>query len=154
MVTYDPDGGYGHPDHIQAHRLTTAAVAAVADRWQVPKFYWTVVSTKAFREGLDSLSAEDVGDDWVWPTDTGSFGFGEDQITAVIDAPEHLAAKAAAMGAHATQIELGPTGRAFTLSNKIVLPLLSREHYVLVSGRPGSTDEKGWEHDLLAGLDL
>jgi len=154
VVTYDPDGGYGHPDHIQAHRLTTAAVAAVADRWQVPKFYWTVVSTKAFHDGLASLDAEDVGGDWVWPTDTGSFGFGEDQITAVIDAPEHLAAKAAAMSAHATQIELGPTGRAFTLSNKIVLPVLSREHYVLVSGRPGSTDEKGWEHDLLAGLDL
>ena len=153
-MTYDPDGGYGHPDHIQAHRITTAAVASVADRWLVPKFYWTVMSGKAFRAGLESLSAEDIGDDWVWPPEAGSFGFDEDQITAVIDAPEHLAAKAAAIRAHATQVELGPTGRAFTLSNKIVLPVLSQEHYVLVSGRPGSTDEKGWEHDLLAGLEL
>ena len=30
VVTYDPDGGYGHPDHIQAHRVTTEAVAASA----------------------------------------------------------------------------------------------------------------------------
>ena len=154
VVTYDPGGGYGHPDHIQAHRVTTAAVAAVADRWQVPKFYWTVFSGKAFRDGLESLNPEDVGDDWVWPSDMGSFGFTEDQITAVIDAPEHLAAKAAAIRAHATQMEVGPTCRAFTLSNKIVLPVLSHEHFVLVSGRPGITDENGWEHDLLAGLDL
>jgi N-acetyl-1-D-myo-inositol-2-amino-2-deoxy-alpha-D-glucopyranoside deacetylase len=154
VVTYDPDGGYGHPDHIQAHRLTTAAVAAAADRWQVPKFYWTVMSGKAFRDGLESLNTEDLDGDWVWPADVGSFGFEDDQITAVIDAPEHLAAKAAAMRAHATQIEVGLTGRAFALSNKMVLPVLSQEHYVLVSGRPGSADEKGWERDLLAGLDL
>ena len=154
VVTYDPDGGYGHPDHIQAHRVTTAAVAAVADRWRVPKFYWTVLSSKAFRHGLESLNAEDLGDDWVWPSDEGSSGFPDDEITAVIDAAEHLTAKAAAIRAHATQMELGSTGRAFTLSNKIVMPVLGREHYVLVSGRPGAIDENGWEHDLLAGLDL
>ena len=57
VVTFAPDGAYGHPDHIQAHRVTTEAVAAAADRWRVPKFYWTVVSTKAFRAGIDSLIA-------------------------------------------------------------------------------------------------
>ena len=154
VVTYDPDGGYGHPDHIQAHRVTTAAIAAVADRWRVPKFYWTVVSAEAFHAGLESLEPEDVGADWVWPTGEVPFGFAEDQITAVIDAPEHLADKAAAIAAHATQVEVGPTGRAFALSNKFALPILGQEHYVLVSGQPGSTDAKGWEHDLLAGIDL
>jgi N-acetyl-1-D-myo-inositol-2-amino-2-deoxy-alpha-D-glucopyranoside deacetylase len=154
VVTYDPDGGYGHPDHIQAHRVTTAAVAEVADRWRVPKFYWTVVSTTAFRAGIEALRPEDLLDDWIVPTGEIPFGFGDDQITAVIDAPDHLPAKAAAIRAHATQIEIGPTGRAFALSNKIVLPVVSEEHYVLVSGRPGSSDEKGWEQDLLAGLDL
>lgn len=154
VVTYDPEGGYGHPDHIQAHRVTTAAVATVADRWRVPKFYWTVMSGRAFREGLGSLKPEDVEDDWIWPPDVAGFGFEDDQITAVVDAPAHHGAKAAAIAAHATQVELGPTGRAFTLSNRMVLPVLSQEHYVLVSGRPGEVDEKGWEHDLLAGLDL
>lgn len=154
VVTYDPEGGYGHPDHIQAHRVTTAAVAAAADRWRVPKFYWTVVSTKAFRDGLAALKSEDVDDEWVFPPADIPFGFDDEQITAVIDAPDHLAAKVAAMRAHATQIEVGETGRAFALSNKMVLPVLPAEHYLLVSGRPGDTDEKGWEHDLLAGLDL
>ena len=61
VVTYDPDGGYGHPDHIQAHRVTTEAVAASAgsdypgEPWQVPKFYWTVTATSAMGAGLESL---------------------------------------------------------------------------------------------------
>ena len=154
VVTYDPDGGYGHPDHIQAHRVTTAAIAAAADRWRVPKFYWTVVSAQAFRAGLESLEPEDLGDDWVLPTGEVPFGFAEDQLTAVVDAPEHIGDEAAAIAAHATQVEVGPTGRAFALSNKFALPILGQEHYVLVSGHPGSTDEKGWENDLLAGVDL
>lgn len=154
VVTYDPDGGYGHPDHIQAHRVTTAAVSAVAQRWRVPKFYWTVASATAVRAGIDGLGPEDVLPDWIWPPAEMSIGFPEDQITAVVRAPEHLGAKTSAMAAHATQILLGPTGRAFTLSNKLVLPVLAEEHYVLVSGRPGTTDEKGWESDLLAGVDL
>lgn len=154
VVTYDPDGGYGHPDHIQAHRVTTAAIAAVADRWAVPKFYWTAVSANAFRAGLDALDAEDVLPDWIWPPADATIGFGDEQITAAIAAPGHLGAKVAAIGAHATQVALGPTGRAFTLSNMMVLPVLAEEHYILVSGEAGETDEKGWERDLLAGLDL
>jgi len=154
VVTYDPGGGYGHPDHIQAHRVTTAAVSAAADRWQVPKSYWTVTSATEFRAGIDSLGTDDVLPEWIWLPDDVSYGFADDQITAVIDAPEHVAAKVAAISAHATQVELGPTGRAFTLSNRLILPVLSREHYVLVSGRPGGLDARGWENDLLAGIDL
>lgn len=152
VVTYDPDGGYGHPDHIQAHRVTTAALTAVRDRWQVPKFYWTVPSAEAFRAALDDLGSADVRPDWIWPS--ADIGFASERITAVVDAPESLLAKIDAIAAHATQMVLGPTGRAFTLSNNMVLPVLAAEHYVLVSGRPGPVDERGWETDLLAGVDL
>jgi len=53
VVSYDPRGGYGHPDHVQAHRVTSAAVVAAAESvgqgkaWQVPKFYWTVLARSA-----------------------------------------------------------------------------------------------------------
>ncbi len=154
VVTYDPNGGYGHPDHIQAHRVTTAALPAVAERWQVPKFYWTVASPNAFRRGLQSLTAEDLRPDWIWPAEDATFGFAEDRITTVVEAPEHLPDKIAAIAAHATQVELGPTGRAFTLSNKIIIPVLPAEHYVLVSGQPGPAGADGREHDLFAGLNL
>ena len=151
VVTYDPNGGYGHPDHIQAHRVTTAALTVAADRWEVPKFYWTVVSTNAFRRGLQQLDSADLEPDWIRPDDDSSFTVAEERITTVIDAPEHRADKVAAIAAHGTQVALGPTGRAFSLSNKVVLPVLTEEHYVLVAGPSGGA---GREDDLLAGLDL
>lgn len=154
VVTYDPAGGYGHPDHIHAHRVTAGAIAAASDRWQVPKFYWTVMSTKTFLAGVEALGPDDFLPDWSWPADDVPFTFADDRITTVIDAPEHLAAKVAAMRAHATQIAIGPTGRAFALSNNVALPVLAREYYVLVAGRPGSTDGTGLETDLLSGIDI
>jgi N-acetyl-1-D-myo-inositol-2-amino-2-deoxy-alpha-D-glucopyranoside deacetylase len=153
VVTYDPGGGYGHPDHIQAHRVTTAAIEAAADRWAVPKFYWTVTSASAFRAALAALGPEDAAPDWIWPDGHG-IGYPDDRITAVVDGSAHLGAKVAAIGAHATQMTLGPTGRAFTLSNRIVLPVLAQEHYILAAGTPGPVDERGWETDLFAGTEV
>ncbi|WP_167108729.1 N-acetyl-1-D-myo-inositol-2-amino-2-deoxy-alpha-D-glucopyranoside deacetylase [Mycobacterium sp. DL592] len=150
VVTYDPNGGYGHPDHIQTHRITTAALAASS--WQVPKFYWTVMSASAFRAGIDALGDDDIRPGWIWPPTELEFGFTDDRITAVVEAPEQVPAKVGAIAEHATQMEVGPTGRTFTLSNKMVLPVLGAEHYVLVHGEPGPTDARGWETDLLAGL--
>lgn len=150
VATYDPNGGYGHPDHIQTHRITTGAVAAAT--WQVPKFYWTVMSASAFRDGVDALGDQDVLADWIWPPAELQFGFPDNRITAVIEAPEQVPAKVAAIAEHATQMVVGPTDRAFTLSNKMILPVLAAEHYVLVGGEPGPADDRGWETDLLAGL--
>jgi N-acetyl-1-D-myo-inositol-2-amino-2-deoxy-alpha-D-glucopyranoside deacetylase len=54
VVTYDPDGGYGHPDHIMAHRVTAAGVAAAAEIWSVAKVYWTV---SGHADGTTSVDA-------------------------------------------------------------------------------------------------
>ncbi|MGV0806145.1 N-acetyl-1-D-myo-inositol-2-amino-2-deoxy-alpha-D-glucopyranoside deacetylase [Mycolicibacterium setense] len=154
VVTYDPDGGYGHPDHKQAHRVTTAAVAAAADGgWTVPKFYWTVMASTAMRAGFQAL--RDIPEDWI-RIDVGDvpFGYTDDQIDAVVDATPQLPAKIAAMRAHATQVTVSPDGSAFALSNNLALPLIGEEHYVLVSGQAGQRDARGWETDLLHGLNL
>lgn len=151
VVTYDPDGGYGHPDHIQSHRVTTAAVESA--RWQVPKFYWTVQATGAMQAGLEAM--RDVPDEWARITiDDVPFGYPDDRITAVIDTGAARDAKIAALRAHATQVSVAPNGQSFALSNGIALPILDEEHYVLVSGDAGDRDARGWETDLLAGLTL
>ena len=67
---------------------------------------------------------------------------------------DQLPAKVAALRAHATQVTVAPNGRFCALSNNIALPILTDEHYILVSGTPGERDHRGWETDLLAGLDL
>lgn len=154
VVTYDPDGGYGHPDHKQVHHVTTAAVTAAAKGgWAVPKFYWTVMASTAMRAGLSGLA--DVPANWT-RIDVGDvpFGYPDDRIDAVVDATAQLPAKVAAMRAHATQVTVAPNGEGFALSNNLALPILAEEHYVLVSGSAGERDERGWETDLLAGLNL
>ncbi|MDX1875357.1 N-acetyl-1-D-myo-inositol-2-amino-2-deoxy-alpha-D-glucopyranoside deacetylase [Mycolicibacterium sp. 120266] len=159
VVTYDPNGGYGHPDHIRAHEVTTAAVAAAAgdghpgEPWQVPKFYWTVLAQSAIADGLAAIGEPPA--DWITikPEDL-TFGYPDEKVDAVIDASAQLPAKAAALRAHATQVSVAPDGRSLALSNLVALPLWGIEHYVLAAGSPGERDGNGVETDLLAGVNL
>jgi N-acetyl-1-D-myo-inositol-2-amino-2-deoxy-alpha-D-glucopyranoside deacetylase len=162
VVTYDPNGGYGHPDHVHTHNVTAAAVAAAGtddypgEPWTVPKFYWTVLAVSAFEAGWRALSRDDLLPEWVIPAgEQFDFGYADSDIDAVVEAdPEALAAKTAALAAHATQVIVGPTGRVCAVSNNMALPILGHEHYVLAAGSAGERDERGWETDLLAGLGL
>lgn len=164
VVTYDPDGGYGHPDHVRAHVVTTAAVAAAGsaapdypgEPWSVPKFYWTVFCRSALIAAAQAIGPEDLLPEWTVPSPEDiPFGYSDDSIDAVVeaDAKAH-AAKVAALAAHATQVRVGPTGRACALSNNWALPIGQAEHYVLAGGVAGVRDERGWETDLLAGLGI
>jgi N-acetyl-1-D-myo-inositol-2-amino-2-deoxy-alpha-D-glucopyranoside deacetylase len=155
VVTYDPNGGYGHPDHIRAHEVTMAAVTAAAPTWQVPKVYWTVLARSAVDAALRGLAGAELPPHWTSiPVSDLPFLYDDDRIDAVVDAPESRQAKVAAMRAHATQVSVTPGGEAFALSNDIVLPLLHTEHFVLVAGASGERDDRGWETDLLSGLNL
>lgn len=152
VVTYDPNGGYGHPDHIHTHRVTTAAVEAAS--WTVPKFYWVVTSASALAAGLADMG--DVPEGWITvsPEDLPQFGFADDAIDAALDCAPHSEARVAALRAHATQVTVAPDGRSFALSNNLALPVDSTEYYVLVAGEAGERNDRGWESDLLSGLTL
>ena len=163
VVTYDANGGYGHPDHVRVHVVTTAAVAAAGTEdysgtpWTVPKFYWTVIARSAFMAGWEVLGPDDLRPEWVIPPADGEFaglGYSDEEIDAVVEDPDALPAKRAALAAHATQLIVGPTGRALALSNNFALPIVGQEHYILAGGVAGDRDQRGWETDLLAGLDL
>ncbi len=161
VVTYDPNGGYGHPDHIRAHEVTTAAVARAGGSelpgtgWDVPKFYWTVMARSALVAGLHALAGTDLPAGWFLPPASEfAFAYDDERIDAMIHAPASRATKVAAMRAHATQVSVTDSGHACALSNGIALPIAATEHYVLVAGEAGERDASGWETDLLAGLDL
>ena len=90
VVTYDANGGYGHPDHIHAHEVTMAAVGASGgaefpgEPWTVPKVYWAVMSKSAMAAGLDAL--EDVPPEWIRVSiDDVPFGYPDDAIDAVME---------------------------------------------------------------------
>ncbi len=161
VITYDPNGGYGHPDHIRAHEVTTAAVAASADPdqpgepWRVPKFYWTVTARSAVDVSTRELAAMDLPADWTLASaDEFRFAYADTDVDAVVHAPESRDAKVAALRAHATQVTVEADGRACALSNDVALPIPASEHFVLAKGAAGERDGRGWETDLLAGLNL
>ncbi|THA63250.1 N-acetyl-1-D-myo-inositol-2-amino-2-deoxy-alpha-D-glucopyranoside deacetylase [Streptomyces sp. A0642] len=159
LVTYDPDGGYGHPDHIQAHRVATRAVELAADPAYRPgsgpahtiaKVYWNRVPRPVVEEGFARLRAT-APDAFpgIAAIDDVPGVVDESLITTEIDGAGHGEAKAAAMRAHATQIALD--GSFFALSNNLGQPVLTTEYYQLVSGAPGATGGTR-EHDLFAGV--
>ncbi|MGW6422727.1 N-acetyl-1-D-myo-inositol-2-amino-2-deoxy-alpha-D-glucopyranoside deacetylase [Nocardia sp. NPDC055053] len=161
VVTYDPRGGYGHPDHIRAHQITTAAVAAAAEQgWDVPKFYWTVTDGDLLRQHTAALARRTVDElpgalpaGWRLPIEAELAAMSTSGVTTVVDVSDAVSAKRAAMRAHATQVTVAPSGREFALSNNIALPVLPEEHFTLVRGARGPVGADGFEHDLFAGLE-
>ncbi|MFE9686308.1 N-acetyl-1-D-myo-inositol-2-amino-2-deoxy-alpha-D-glucopyranoside deacetylase [Streptomyces sp. NPDC006285] len=158
LVTYDPNGGYGHPDHIQAHRVAMRAADLAAEPdfrrdlgepWAIAKIYWNRVPRSVAEEGFARLT--DVLDDLPFPAraaiDDVPGVVDDSVITTEIDGTAHAAAKAAAMRAHATQIEVAEPW--FALSNRLAQPLFPVEYYELVRGERGGPAR---ETDLFAGI--
>ncbi|MGY2080520.1 N-acetyl-1-D-myo-inositol-2-amino-2-deoxy-alpha-D-glucopyranoside deacetylase [Modestobacter sp. SYSU DS0657] len=163
LVTYDENGGYGHPDHIQAHRVAMAAVDAAADpahrpdlgpAWAVSKVYWNAMPRSVVQQGIEALAAlgEAAPFQVLGDLDEVPFAVPDDVVTTVVEAPEQVARKEAAMRAHRTQITVD--GPFFALSNGLGQQLLATEHYRLVRGvrGPAGPGPQGWEDDLFAGL--
>ncbi len=161
LVTYDDFGGYGHPDHIQAHRVATYAMALAAAPgfapeagrpWQVQKVYWTAFPRSVIRAGIEALRAagETTGFAEMDPDDI-PFAIDDALITTVIDAPEHLDRKMTALAEHATQVTTD--SGFFALADNVGMQAFGTEYYRLVHGVLGEPrDARGWETDLFAGV--
>ncbi|MFP1626783.1 N-acetyl-1-D-myo-inositol-2-amino-2-deoxy-alpha-D-glucopyranoside deacetylase [Streptomyces sp. 5K101] len=158
MVTYDPDGGYGHPDHIQTHRVAMRAAELAAepayrrdlgDPHTIAKIYWNRVPRSAAAEGFARLRA--AGADFPGIAEIADIPgvVADSEITAEIDGTAYAERKAAAMRAHATQIAVD--GAFFALSNDLGQPLFTTEYYQLAVGTSGAPAGER-EHDLFAGL--
>jgi N-acetyl-1-D-myo-inositol-2-amino-2-deoxy-alpha-D-glucopyranoside deacetylase len=156
LVTYDDRGFYGHPDHIQAHRVAWRAFELAAGL--VGKFYATAIPRSVLAEAM-ALLQERGGTEGqqlggaefsrVESVDELPFGTDDDQVSTAIDARDYLDAKLAAMRAHVTQIAVDSP--FFALSDMVGQKALGTEYYTLLAG-PGWTGPDR-EPDLFAGLD-
>jgi len=162
VVTYDENGGYGHPDHIQAHRVAVAAFEQAGDPsyapelgepWAAAKLYFTTFPNSVLQAGIDALKA--AGETDFFGVDSAEdlpFGVPDEVVTTEVDASDQLDAKTAAMRAHKTQIAVD--GPFFALSNNIGHKAFGTEYYLLVRGELGPrVTASGRESDLFAGLD-
>ena len=167
VVTYDPHGGYAHPDHIQTHRVTIAALSILSARsslsepdtgaapvvyciltprtWAAQDRSWLLEnvasdgSSVVVRQ-LDAPYPPSVVDDAV--------------VTHVVDAPAHLETQRRALAEHRTQVIV--SDGYYVLSNHIASRLSGREGFAqvdpatgeLVPAAPGAPRHTG----LLTGL--
>jgi N-acetyl-1-D-myo-inositol-2-amino-2-deoxy-alpha-D-glucopyranoside deacetylase len=141
IVTYDADGFYGHPDHIQAHRVTKRAheLAGTA-----AKLYATAMPRSVLARAVELPE-----DSWFMKNTDLSVSTPDGQVTTEIDATRYLDAKRAAMRAHETQITVD--GDYFALSNELGARILGCEYYTQLAGPQGARDPKDrYEGDLFA----
>jgi N-acetyl-1-D-myo-inositol-2-amino-2-deoxy-alpha-D-glucopyranoside deacetylase len=149
LITYDEIGGYGHPDHIQAHRVAMAA--AEKAKWSIPKIYWNTMPKSVIADGIEKMKA--LGTDFFGAESADDLPFAKDDefVTTLIDGNDFVQAKMDAMAAHLTQIALD--GPFFALSNNMGLQVWGNEYYTLVKGeRAQPFDDNGREKDLFAGV--
>ena len=161
LIAYNEVGNYGHPDHIQAHRVAMYATQLagvpsyrrdLGNPWTVARVYWSTMSKSQLLAGIQAL--RDAGDTETYkeldPEGPLSSLLSDDVDIAVeIDGTPWVAQKLAAMRAHATQITAD--GPFFAGADVLGHDRWAREHYRLASGTPLPAGD-GWADDLFAGL--
>ena len=149
MITYDEFGGYGHPDHIQAHRV--AMRASEKSTWDISKIYWNIMPRSVVEAGIAKM--KELGTNFFGVDNADDLPFVKDDsfVAAVIHGEKYVKEKMAALAAHATQISLD--GPFFALSNNVGTNVFADEYYTLVKGeKSGERDPRGYELDLFAGI--
>jgi N-acetyl-1-D-myo-inositol-2-amino-2-deoxy-alpha-D-glucopyranoside deacetylase len=160
-VTYDDFGGYGHPDHIQAHRVLTYAVALAAvpsfrpdlgAAWRVQKVYWTAMPKGMIRQGIAALreAGEETGFAAMDP-DNIPFGVEDELVTTAVDHSDLLDLKMDALAQHASQVQTD--SGFFALSNNLGSKAMGVEYFRIAAGDlAGPFDDQGRETDLFNGV--
>ena len=151
LITYDEIGGYGHPDHIQAHRV--AMRACELSTWQIQKIYWNTIPKSVIAQGMEKM--KEIGSDFFGAESIDDVPFAKDDefVTTLINGSDYVESKMAAMKAHETQIALD--GPFFALSNNLGMQIWGDEYYTLVKGTKSAPfDSNGRETDLTSGVVL
>ncbi len=158
VTTYDENGGYPHPDHVQCHRVTVAAFDAAGDPdrypdagepWQPLKLYYHHTFNRPRMQALhDAMVAHDLESPYAerlekWQRDPGW----DARITTRVDCADYFGVRDQALLAHATQID--PDGHWFAIPREIQERVWPTEDYELAKSM---VDTELPEEDLFAGI--
>jgi LmbE family N-acetylglucosaminyl deacetylase len=152
VITFEPHGGYGHPDHKAIHHHTTAAVQSAAapsyrpdlgDAWRAPRLCWGVIPRSVFRAMFEELKriGEDVSQ---WERmDEAGIGWPDDMVDITVDVSDFVSAKWAALESHQTQF--GDNNQFRQASEAMMHQTLGREYFFIAMPW---RDERGTMVDL------
>jgi LmbE family N-acetylglucosaminyl deacetylase len=143
LTIYDVNGNYGHPDHVQVHRVGSRA-AELAGTRQVLELTFNRDTVRAMMAEARAAGADVVEDFDVDDPDV-VFGMPDEAITTRVDVVPWLDRKRAAMEAHASQV--GDTGMFLAMPPEAFVKVLGVEFYIRQGVPPGHRDD-----DLFAGL--
>jgi N-acetyl-1-D-myo-inositol-2-amino-2-deoxy-alpha-D-glucopyranoside deacetylase len=137
VVTFEPNGGYGHPDHIAIHKHTVAAFHEAADPekypelgapWQATRFFYTAIPRSFFIQMVDEMKALGLDEsEYGWLEEEGGRGWPDENITAVVDVSDSVEAKWLALNCHRTQF--GPGNLFRRLPEDTVKEMMSSETF-------------------------
>ncbi len=147
LVTYDQDGGYGHPDHVRTHQV---ARAAGLDSGIPSKLYYAAFPKSLARRVLNQMKELGI-DPWElgeieFDPDDPPFGVDDGLITTVVDVLADVPAKLGAIRAHASQSDNAFFAR---LPDQVAPLIMGEEYFVRAYDRSGAAVP---ESDLFAGL--
>jgi LmbE family N-acetylglucosaminyl deacetylase len=157
MVTFDPTGGYGHLDHVQACRLSTRAFDAAPDParypdagepWQVQRLYYTSFPRSRMQRFAEFMQNTDLQTSYR-DLNIERLGLADDEITNVVDVREWMPLKEKSLSMHATQMD--PNSLFRRLPAEMLVEMRATEYYGLAKGAPLPNTEEA-KGDLFAGL--
>lgn len=143
VLTFDPNGGYGHPDHIAIHQHTVAAFQAAGDgtryadqgpAWQPARLVYPIITGHIMQEMLDQLSVMGVDTSQFERFRERRIAWPDDQIHAQLDVSIYAETKVAALKCHRTQF--GPDHTFAKLPEAVLRRLASREYFALAWPEP------------------
>jgi len=160
IVTFGPDGIYGHPDHIAIGQLTATAFNSAGNEacfpehleeglkpHQAEKLYYTQIPEGLVSQMVEAVRAEH-SQARIWDMDPGSFGVPEDTITTIIDVSKHAPTKLKALRCHRTQLD---DNNIFTVINEATARIFLAEEYFRLASPQRNFETV--ETDLFEGLD-
>ncbi len=163
IASYDPWGGYGHPDHVQTHRVTTLAFDVAGDArfypdlgleaWQPLKLYYTVLPLTWIKNNIEELKRRGVDGPWNNPAmESETWGTPDELVTTRFDGRDFIDNKVAAFRAHKTQIS--PDNFMLVMPEDMRRDGLGVEYFSLAKSKlPQTTQPEGaQEEDLFAGI--
>ena len=142
VITHDPTGGYGHPDHVTICRHTVSAVEQCRND-SGPLLYYLCFPRSAFQRMWQAMVDADIRPPFA-ADDIDSLGTPDDEATTIRKVDASLAIKKESLECHRTQID--PSGPFARLSPEILDEIMSTEYFQLVP-TPGTKTR-----DLLAEL--